>query len=379
MIVMHVISGLSVGGAELMLYRVATQCGAGRIRHVVVSMTDLGAVGQQLEAAGVPVFSLGFPKGCITWGGIRAFVNMLKTQRPDVVQTWMFHADLFAGSLTRLFSKIPVIWNIRQSDTSDDKLVKRLLALVVNPILSYFVPARIICCGDAIKTAYARRGYCRRKLLSVPNGCDTVRYRPDAVARSSACARFELTETDLAVGVVGRFHEMKDHNSFVRALGQLREQWPQVVAVFCGEGLSAENADLAGWLQTVGVPLERCRFLGRQTDMTQIYPMLDVLVSSSRSGEGFPNVLVEGMACGVPCVTTDVGCSREIVGEASQVVPPSQPQMLAVAISEVLEEVMRDQAGVSARARDRVVQNFSIAQTMKAYEQLYYRKAHQLS
>lgn len=376
---MHVISGLSIGGAELMLYRIATQCGIGWVKHVVVTMSDLGAVGKQLEAAGVSVYSLNMPKGRITWGGVRIFWSILKRQRPNVVQTWMFHADFFAGLLTRLFSKIPVIWNIRQSDTTDDKLIKRLLALAVNPILSYFVPVQIICCGDAVKTAYARSGYCRRKLLSVGNGCDTVRYRPDAVVRSSARARFELTETDLAVGVVGRFHEMKDHNSFVRALGQLREQWPQVVAVFCGEGLSAENTDLAGWLQTVGFPLERCRFLGRQTDMTQIYPMLDVLVSSSRSGEGFPNVLVEGMACGVPCVTTDVGCSREIVGEASQVVQPGKPEALAIAISGLLEKVVRDPVSVAANARDRVVQNFSLDRTMAAYEQLYFQNAHRLS
>lgn len=371
---MHVISGLSVGGAELMLYRVATQCGSGHIRHVVVSMSDLGPVGQQLKAASVPVFCLKIPNGRLTWTGTREFRKLLKEQQPNVVQTWMFHADFFAGLLTRLSSKIPVIWNIRQSDTSDDKLVKRLLALVVNPILSYFVPVQIICCGDAVKTAYARSGYCRRKLLSVPNGCDTARFTPSAVVRSSARAQFELTETDLAVGVVGRFHEMKDHNSFVRALGQLREQWPQVVAVFCGEGLSAENADLAGWLQTVGFPLERCRFLGRQTDMPQIYPMMDMLVSSSRSGEGFPNVLVEGMASGVPCVTTDVGCSREIVGEVSQVVPPGTPEALAVAIAALLEKVVRDRVSVAAITRDRVVQNFSLDRTMAAYEQLYFQK-----
>lgn len=375
---MHVISGLTVGGAELMLYRVATQCGSGQIRHVVVSMSDLGDVGQQLEAAGVPVFCLNIPNGRLTWGVVRDFRKLLKEQRPDVVQTWMFHADFFAGLLTRLFSDIPVIWNIRQSDTSDDKFVKRVLANFINPLLSFFVPDRIICCGEAIKTTYVRKGYCPWKLISVPNGCDTMRYQADTTIRMATRARFDLAETDLAVGVVGRFHEMKDLQSFVRALGQLQTQWPQVVAVFCGEGLTADNAELVGWLQAAGFPLDRCRFLGRQAEMQQIYPMLDVLVSSSRSDEGFPNVLVEGMACGVPCVTTDVGCSREIVGEASQVVPLSQPQMLAAAISGVLEEVVRDSAGVSARVRNRVMQNFSFARTMTAYEQLYYRKAHQL-
>lgn len=376
--VMHVISGLTVGGGELMLYRVATQCGSGQIRHVVVSMSDQGHVGQRLEAAGVPVFCLNVPNGRLTWAGIREFRKLLKEERPDVVQTWMFHADFFAGLLTRLCSDIPVIWNIRQSDTSDDKLVKRVLANVLNPILSYFVPDRIICCGEAIKTTYARKGYCPWKLISVPNGCDTVRYRADAAVRAATRERFDLADSDLAVGVVGRFHIMKDHACFVQALGRVQMQWPQVVAVFCGEGLGSDNAELVGWLQAVSFPLERCRFLGRQAEMPQIYPMLDMLVSSSRSGEGFPNVLVEGMACGVPCVTTDVGCSREIVGEAAQVVPAGQPETLAAAISLVLEGVVRDPVGVSATVRARVVQNFSFARTMAAYEQLYYRKAHQL-
>ncbi|WP_448366141.1 glycosyltransferase [Fluviibacter phosphoraccumulans] len=376
--VMHVISGLTVGGAEIMLYRVATQCGSGQIRHTVVSMSDLGAVGQQLQAAGVPVFSLNIPNGHLTWAGVRDFRKLLKEQCPDVVQTWMFHADFFAGLLARLFSDIPVIWNIRQSDTSDDKFVKRVLALVLNPVLSYFVPDRIICCGEAIKTVYARKGYCPWKLISVPNGCDTVRYQAGAAVRAATRERFDLAGSDLAVGVVGRFHIMKDHECFVRAMGLLRAAWPQTVAVFCGEGLTADNAELVGWLQAAGFPLERCRFLGRQTDMPQIYPMLDVLVSSSRSGEGFPNVLVEGMACGVTCVTTDVGCSREIVGEAAQVLTPGQPEKLATAISCVLEDVVRDPVGVSASARARVVQNFSFDRTMTAYEQLYYRKAHQL-
>lgn len=376
--VMHVISGLTLGGAELMLYRVATQCGSGHIRHVVVSMSDLGDVGQQLEAAGVPVFCLNIPNGSLTCAGVRDFRGLLKEQRPDVVQAWMFHADFFAGLLTRLFSDVPVIWNIRQSDTSDDKLIKRVLANLINPLLSFFVPDRIICCGEAIKTTYVRKGYCSWKLISVPNGCDTMRYQADTTIRMASRARFNLLDTDLAVGVAGRFHIMKDHECFVQAVGRLRTQWPQVVVVFCGEGLESDNAELVGWLQAAGFPLDRCRFLGRQAEMPQIYPMLDVLVSSSRSGEGFPNVLVEGMACGVPCVTTDVGCSREIVGEASQIVPPRQPQMLAAAISGVLVDVVRDPVGVSARARDRVIKNFSFACTMASYEQLYYRKAHQL-
>jgi glycosyltransferase involved in cell wall biosynthesis len=130
-------------------------------------------------------------------------------------------------------------------------------------------------------------------------------------------------------------------------------------------------AELASRLQISS----RVRFLGPRDDIARVMPAFDLLTLTSSYGEGFPNVVGEAMACGVPCVVTDVGDSAALVGDAGDVVPPRQPAALADAWRRLLTEPVHERRARGERARARIMREFSLPAIVRRYEALYERIA----
>lgn len=369
--ILHVISGLEGGGAEKMLLRLVSRNSSNLLSHVVLSLSDEGVLGKDFISAGIPVFTMGMSGNGVSLAQLARLLKMMRLINPNVVQTWMFHADFIGGIVAKLGLRVPVVWNLRQSDTSDDKLVKRVLANHVNKILSYMVPDAIVCCGDFVREMYLQKGYSAKKLIAIPNGYDVSRFQIDRATRDSMRNLYGFTDKNFVVGVVGRFHPMKDHRNFVLASRIVLERVENAKFVFCGAGLNAKNLELINWIEEAGLPMESCTFLGEQDAMNHIYPMLDLLVSSSRSGEGFPNVVAEAMACGIVSVGTDVGGTAEVIGDKYAVVPHSHPELLAEAIIKIASVEVSARFEQGKTARNRIVDQFSIDLAVSNYENLY--------
>lgn len=369
--VLHVISGLESGGAEKMLLRLALCSNMNSTSYHILSLSGYGALGKDFISAGIPLYTISMKQHRISWRDIVAMGKIMKMVDPDVVQTWMFHADFIGGLIARFWLNKPVVWNLRQSDTLDDKLIKKLLANVVNRVLSYFVPKVIVCCGMHVKNLYQSKGYCSKKLIVIPNGYDTSSFCIDPKRRFSVRTSRALLDSHIVIGVVGRFHPMKDHLNFVRAAQIVSDTLSEARFVFCGNGLDDKNKELMGWIDSVGLPKDRCIFLGEQAIMREVYPMLDLLVSSSRSGEGFPNVIAEAMASGVPCVATDIGGSAEVIGREDLIVPPSRSDLLADAIIKIVNLNPEERKALVQEARARIVDKYSITSACLSYESLY--------
>ncbi len=139
--------------------------------------------------------------------------------------------------------------------------------------------------------------------------------------------------------------------------------------MLCGDAVHWENHELVGWIDAAGIR-ERCHLLGRREDIPRLNAALD-LASSSSCGEGFPNVIGEAMACGVPCVVTDVGDSALIVGDTGRVVPPKNPEALAGAWRELIERGPEQRHQLGAAARCRVGKHYSLQAIVAQYEKLY--------
>lgn len=369
--VLHVISGLDGGGAEKMLLRLVSRNPSNLLSHVVLSLSDEGVLGKDFISAGIPVFTMGMSGNGLSLPQVVRLIKKMRAINPDVVQTWMFHADFIGGVVAKVGLRVPVVWNLRQSDTSDDKWVKRILANHLNKFLSYVVPDAIVCCGEFVKNMYLQKGYSAKKLVAIPNGYDLSRFQIDCSTRNLMRDLYGFTDDNFIVGVVGRFHPMKDHRNFVMASRIVLERLRNSKFVFCGAGLNSENLALINWIEEAGLPMESCTFLGEKAAMNQIYPMLDLLVSSSRSGEGFPNVVAEAMACGVVSVGTDVGGTAEVIGNKSAVVPHSHPGLLAEAIIKIASANISDRLEQGKIARARIVDQFSIDRAVSNYENLY--------
>lgn len=364
--ILHIITGLNDGGAEAVLYRLCTadHCH----KHHVISLMDRGKYGPMLEAAGIPVTTIGLPRGKVTLAGFRRLRRAIRDLNPDAVQTWMYHADLLGGLAARLAGVRNVTWGIHHT-TLDPKQSPRSTILVAKAcaLLSRNIPRRIICCAERSREVHAGLGYDAGRMRVIPNGYDLSVFQPDPTAGAALRRDLGLTADARVIGFVARFDPQKDHQTLLQALAVLRARGMAPICLLIGTGLSPENQQLAAWIAET-VPGDQIRLLGRRSDIPAVMNALDLHVMSSAFGEAFPNVLAEAMACGTPCVSTDVGDAAAIVGATGRIVPPSNPAALAGAIAEML--AARDAPDWPARraaARAHVAENFSLARMIDAY------------
>ncbi|MFN4282898.1 MAG: glycosyltransferase [Alphaproteobacteria bacterium] len=374
--ILHVITGLSTGGAEMMLVKLLANLPADETRHVVVSLTGGGPLADRIAALGVPVVQLGmnrpgFARLPALAAGFLRLRRLIRAERPDLVQAWMYHANLVAGLAALGFRAPPVIWGIRQSDL-DPKISKPATIRVakLGGLLSRALSDTILCCSEVARVAHERIGYDPARMVVIPNGFDLGEFKPDAAARAALRRELNLPDAAPLVGLIARFDSQKDHRGFLAAAAQARRAVPDAHFLLCGGGVDAANRQLAGWIDDFDLGT-RCRLLGARADMPAVTAALDIAVSSSAFGEGFPNVLGEAMACGVPCVATDVGDSRMIVGQAGRVVGPRDPAALADAIVDLLRLPADARAALGAEARARVAERFEIGVIARRYLALY--------
>ncbi len=366
--VLHIITGLGQGGAESVLFRLATYPEA-NVKHVVVSLTDEGIYGERLRAAGVAVHVLGMKRGRVSLGGFLALRALVAAERPDAVQTWMYHADLIGGLAARLAGVRAIAWGIRNSgehlerSSRSARMVLRACAL-----LSGRIPKAIVCAAQKSAERHADKGYDRARMVVIANGYDLSRYAPNAEARSRVRAQWGVPQDVPAIGCVARWDPLKDHANLLRAIAALVRDGRDagLRCVLIGRGMDTDNAELGALVDKLGLR-DRLVLAGPSDDVPAAMNGLDLHVLSS-CAEGFPNVVAEAMACGVYCVVTDVGDAAYIVGDAGVVVPPEQPEALARGIETALHEVAargRERAGEAGRAR--VLENFDIARMVQSY------------
>lgn len=361
----HVITGLNDGGAEAVLYRLCAH--ESQVTHCVVSLMDEGKYGPLLAQSGVDVVCLNIPQGRFGLSGVLRLWRLLRAQKPDVVQTWMYHANLIGG-VAGAFAGIPkIFWGIRHSKLDPD-ISKRSTILVarLSAWFSNIIPRQIICCADKALKVHLGLGYAANKLSVIYNGYDLSRFDLNEVERLRLRNDWAIDHL-CVLGMVARFDLVKDHKNFLEALNLLKKKGTNFVALLIGNEIDAGNAQILGWIQQLDLT-DCVRLLGPRSDIPAVMNALDIHVLSS-SAEGFPNVVAEAMACGTPAVVTDVGDASLIVGETGWVVPPSD----SAALADVLEKAllaMQDPVAWEKRchaARMRIVENFSIERMVQQY------------
>ena len=368
--ILHLITDLNIGGAENSLYRLLSGMDRERFDSRVVSLIPVGRVGEKIQSLGIRVESLGMYPGRLSLTGAWRLISILRRDRPMILQTWLYHADLL-GILAAQAVRLPVVvWNIRNSEM-DLSQYRRLSGLVVRACawLSGW-PQVVVSNSHAGLDFHIRFGYHPPRWVIIPNGIDTRVFKPDREAYHGLRQELGLPPETVLIGQVARYDPMKNQLVFLKAAGELNRSGSQVHFVMIGEGITEENAILVDEVHRQGLA-GRVHMLGRQDDIGRYESALDVLTSASSFGEGFPNVVAEAMSCAVPCVVTDVGDSAYLVGDTGLVVPPGDPQVLVEAWKRLLsggEKVRRD---LGAAARRRIETQFSLERTIFAYQDLY--------
>ena len=367
--VMHVITGLGTGGAEVMLERLLSSTDRDLVEASVVSLTTMGDVGARIEARGTVVTALGMSRRMPSPRALLALREAIGAFRADVVQCWMYHADLLGGLAARSLG-VPAIWSLRQRNLSAEaNSMPTRLTMRVCAGLSSRVPSRIVCGSEAARRAHLAIGYSGDRMVVIPNGFDLGRFRPSEEDRASVRSELGLAPDTPLVGLVARFDPQKDHRTFLGAVGMTLRERGDVHFVLCGGGVTPDNAELARWIDVAGArPV--VHLLGRRDDIPRLTAALDIAVSSS-IGEGFSNTIGEAMASGVPCVVTDVGDSAAIVGESGIVVPPRDASALAGSWLRVLAMTPAERARLGADARARIEEHFTLDAIARRYESLW--------
>lgn len=369
---MFVITALKSGGAERMLWKLLSRIDRSRFEPFVIALSrDSDRIVQAFQDIDVPCELLGMRPGRVSLGPVVRLARRLRSLGPDIVQGWMYHGNLAATvASAALGGHVPVLWNIRGAlDSSHDRRPTGFVIWAGGKLSG--TSARII--NNSIVSALQheqRFGYESSRRVILPNGFDVDAFRPSVQARKIMRESLHLPSDSVLVGLIGHYRSMKDHPGFLRAASLLHQRYPQVHYVLAGDRIDDTNSQLNSLISTYGLRA-RVHLLGNRDDTQVIQAALDVAVSSSASGEGFPNVIGEAMSCGVPCVVTDVGDSAVVVGDTGIVVPPKNPEALAGSIAGLIDGGETHRRELGARARQRIIDCFGLDSVVRQYETLY--------
>jgi glycosyltransferase involved in cell wall biosynthesis len=368
----HIIVGLEGGGAEHFLTRLLERLPP-RFETSVISLSTIGVVGDRLRASGIKVSTLGMTRHSLAPATIFRLRDMLKEANPDVVQTWMYHADLLGGLVARWVGIPAIVWSIRHGDLSlQHTKLRTVMVARACAALSHRVPDRILCCANIARLNHVRFGYADDKIEVLPNGFDLSRFKPVSGMREKIRREVGVPDHVPIVASIGRFHPQKGHRILIEAAARLRGRRPPIHYVLVGAGLDDSNAALAGWLAEHGLQ-SSFSLLGIRDDVPQLLAAADALVLPSIGEEGFPNVVGEAMASGVPCIASDVGDAPFIIGDTGFIVPRGDAGALANTMERFLAMSAQERQSYGARARQRVTENFDMNAIIQRYAEFYDR------
>ena len=364
--IIHIITGLGDGGAEHTLFKI---CKYDKLnKHIVISLKGSGKYLPLLNKLGVKVYCLN-----VNFFSINKFfflINLLRSLKPDLVQTWLVHADFIGSLAARLAGIKNIVWNVRYSKIEIGKAkIKTILIIKVLSKLSYFIPKLIIIVSKKAKKIYQDEGYDKKKLKFIPNGYDLSILKVNKNKKIDFQKKIRIKKQMPLIGCVARFDPLKDHLNLLNSISLIRLNNINFFCVLVGTNINKSKILIN---EIKRLKLNDCiKLLGPTKNISEVMNSIDIHVQSSRS-EGFPNVVAEAMAHKTPCIVTNVGDSSYIVGNTGWVVPPNEPVKLAKAIQLAFNEIStKNWVKRCNKARERIGKKFSIGKMIESYNNLW--------
>ncbi len=365
--ILHLTLGLGNGGAEGSLYRLI--CFDQRNQHIVISIMGDGVYGAKLRKLGVEVYSFDVPQGKVPLSIFFKLFKLFRKVKPDVLQTWLYHADVLGGVIGKLAGIQNICWGIRHSNLSPSLNSRATLLLAkTSSHLSSFIPASIISCSHKATQVHIEIGYEASKFVTIANGYDLDNLNYSSSLRKKLRSYWSIDEDCFVFGMVGRWNPQKNHANLIEAVALLSERVSfKFCCVLVGPSIDNENTELLSVICNNGVK-HLVKLAGPTNQVAGVMSAFDVSVLPS-SGEAFPNVVAESMACSRPVIATDVGDASLIVGEAGWIVQPNNSKALAEAMSSSFELYQSKSSWENLRyaARKRVESCYSIKNMVDAF------------
>lgn len=365
---------LNIGGAELMLKRLVLHSHQKeQFEHIVITLTDLGVMGPELQNEGITVHTLGMKSLATVPLIFLKLQRLLKKIQPDVVQTWMYHSDLLGGLAAKSLGIKNIIWGIRNTELNTKKDFSRQAMVKLCAKLSYTIPSQISCVANtAMDTHIKQGGYDASKMLVVPNGFDIDKFKPNDIQRLKLRDKLNIKSDELVIGNVGRFDPVKNHENFIKACISLLQKGYKFKVLLAGRDVDLNNPEISRLFKSN--KLSKCfLFLGEIDNTPSFYNAIDVFCLCSYT-EGFPNVLGEAMATEKVCLATDAGDAWVVLSNNGFRIGSTSSADIAIALeTNVLNKALSNVNDIGKGAKIAIVNNYSIDKIVSQFESLYIR------
>jgi glycosyltransferase involved in cell wall biosynthesis len=371
--ILYIATGLDTGGAEIMLYNLITTLDREKYIPVVISLIHAGDIAKRLNAKDIKVHSLEAQPGKLpSVPALMKLIQLVHNIKPAIIHGWMYHGN-FAALFARFFSgkTIPLVWTIHHSVESLNNEKAGTSKIIKLGAKFSRSPSAITYVSSISKKQHELLGYSNQKSLVIPNGVDVDLFVPSLEHYFSVRQELQLPQGSFLIGLIARFHPMKDHENFLKAAALISAQFNNIYFILAGTSVDNDNAFLKGLIWELH--LKNIFLLGKRDDTDRLMAALDILTISSSHGEAFPMVLLEAMSCGVLCVSASVGDAQDIIGETGKIVPVRDPASLANACKELITSNEHQRKKLGKIAREKVITDYSLKSVVKKYEELYGR------
>jgi glycosyltransferase involved in cell wall biosynthesis len=368
--ILHICVGLNQGGIEAILYRLISNTNT-NIEHVVLCFRDEGFYGPKFENLGIKVIYLRCKKRKF---GLKSFYSIYKTIKemsPDIVNTWWYPADVIGGLAAKMAGVKNIYWGIFSANFQFKYIgIGTILFLPFNVILSHIIPRKIISCTNEGIRLHKKYGYNKNKLLFIPPGIDTEKFAKKSFPRKSFFNNIEISDKTFVISCIARWDPLKDHQTLLTALSYYIDNYDDdILFILCGSNVDDNNLELLKIITKLGISNKNVTLLGNYNNIVELFHFSDINILTS-VGEGFPNVIIESMSCGTPCIATKVGDSEFAINEFGWTVNIKNYKQIAKNINEIKQKIAIDKTYVykiGENARNYVKDNFTITKMCNSY------------
>jgi glycosyltransferase involved in cell wall biosynthesis len=366
--IIHIITSLNIGGAEQVLKQFLLSAPDAQRNTLVISLKNLGKIGEELQHYGFEVVALNMRSFLSFPVGIVRLYRIIRQYRPDIVQTWLYHADLIGGIAAKMAGIKNIVWGIHTVELRKKayltEVIRKLLAW-----LSYMIPSKIVCVAEASRKKHIALGYDPSKIVVIGNGFELEQLQSSPQQRSELRATVGFNDWDVVIGTLGRLSQVKGQDVFVRSAGMIAQEYSNVRFLMVGRELETTNKIVMEWINATGFA-DRFVLMGERRDVSVVLSAMDIFCLPSRS-EAFPLVLGEAMAMGLPCVSTDVGDAGVLLGDTGILVQKDDYEALTAGLKQMLDMSQDERTELGERARLRVESEFTLEQMRKKFEAVY--------
>jgi glycosyltransferase involved in cell wall biosynthesis len=366
--ILYIITNLSTGGAEIQLLSLIKEL-RNTNEILVISLISKGEVGFKIEELGIPLHVLGLNNFTGLKKSVFVIKDILNNFKPDIIHTWMYHANLIGGFIPFLFGYKNIVWSIHHNSFSfKHNRIATVFLIRFSAILSYTIPRKIVCVSNDVIVNHRKIFYDSNKLCYIPNGIDTKLFCCRKEKKLHLSNLYNIKESTKLIGLISRFDPIKNHSIFLKSIKVLKNKgFEDFKIILCGKNIDYKNNELLNLISLNNLQ-DHIILLGLFEDMQLLYNSLDLVVCTSFS-ESFSIVLAEAISCGTLCVSTILGDPENFLTSYQHIKNPYDEVEIANVILANLN--VEDKTKITENLRLELIKKYSIDVISKKYFKLY--------